>query len=87
MVASAMDEVVLSVWCDHPTSDKIDAFFRKWLRRLPHPVSATDRRAGYRYTQSILQVQFSLTQVLDRPTHGRQFFEEVIRENIDLGST
>jgi len=43
MVASAMDEVVLSVWCDHPTSDKIDAFFRKWLRRLPHPLSATDR--------------------------------------------
>jgi len=60
MVASAMDEVVLSVWCDHPTSDKIDAFFRKWLRRLPRPLSATDRRAGYRYTQSMLQVQFSL---------------------------
>src|SRR5437870_5424538 len=28
---------------------------------------------------------FSLTQVWDRATHGRCFFEEVIRENIDLG--
>jgi len=33
----------------------------------------------------MLQTEFSLTQVLDRPVAGRQFFEEVIRENIDLG--
>ena len=64
---------------------KIDAFFRKWLARLPHPYSAQDRRAGYRYDLSILQAEFSLTQVWDRPLHGRCFFEEVIRENIDLG--
>ena len=64
---------------------KIDAFFRKWLARLPHPYSAQDRQAGYRYDLSILQAEFSLTQVWDRATHGRCFFEEVIRENIDLG--
>jgi hypothetical protein len=29
--------------------------------------------------------KFSLTQVLDRPLSGRIFFEEVIRENLDLG--
>ena len=34
---------------------------------------------------SILQAEFSLTQVLDRPLTGRIFFEEVIRENLDLG--
>src|SRR6202022_1991436 len=28
---------------------------------------------------------FSTTQVLDRPVHGRLFFEQVIRENLDLG--
>jgi len=33
----------------------------------------------------VLQAEFSLTQVWDRPVHGRCFFEEVIRENIDLG--
>ena len=41
--------------------------------------------AGYRYDISILQAEFSLTQVLDRPVHGRLFFEQVIRENLDLG--
>src|SRR6202007_109909 len=64
---------------------KIDQLLRKWLARLPHPFSAADRAAGYRYDVSTLQAEFSLTQVLDRPLSGRIFFEEVIRENLDLG--
>ena len=64
---------------------KIEGFFRKWLARLPHPFSAKDRKAGYRYDLSVLQAEFSLTQVWDRGVRGRCFFEEVIRENIDLG--
>jgi hypothetical protein len=71
--------------CEGLTAAKIDAFFRKWLARLPHPYSAKDRHAGYRYDLSVLQAEFSLTQVWDRAVHGRCFFEEVIRENIDLG--
>ena len=71
--------------CDGLSAPKIEAFFRKWLARLPHPYSAQDRRAGYRYDLSILQAEFSLTQIWDRAVHGRCFFEEVIRENIDLG--
>jgi hypothetical protein len=63
----------------------IDRLLRKWLARLPHPFTAQDRQAGYRYDVSILQAEFSLTQVLDRPRTGRIFFEEVIRENLDLG--
>jgi hypothetical protein len=55
------------------------------LRKLPHPFTAKDRQAGYRYQISILQAEFSLTQVLDRPVTGRVFFEEVIRENLDIG--
>ena len=46
---------------------------------------AKNRRAGYRYQISILQIELSLTQVLDRPVSGRIFFEEVIRENLDIG--
>jgi hypothetical protein len=65
--------------------EKIDALLRKWLRRLPHPFTTADRAAGYRYDISILQAEFSLTQVLDRPVTGRAFFEEVIRENLDIG--
>lgn len=71
--------------CDGLSAEKIDTLLRKWLRRLPHPFTAADREAGYRYAVSILQAEFSLTQVLDRPVHGRMFFEEVIRENLDLG--
>ena len=64
---------------------KIDALLRKWLARLPHPFPAADRAAGYRYDLSILQAELSLTQVLDRPVAGRRFFEEVIRDHLDLG--
>jgi hypothetical protein len=71
--------------CDGLSPAKIDALLRKWLRRLPHPFTAHDRAAGYRYDLSILQAEFSLTQVLDRPLSGRVFFEEVIRENLDIG--
>ena len=53
--------------------------------RCPHPFAPAHRAAGYRYQLSILQAEFALTQVLDRPLTGRCFFEEVIRENLDLG--
>ncbi len=71
--------------CEGLSAEKIDALLRKWLRRLPHPFTAADRLAGYRYDLSILQAEFSLTQVLDRPVTGRAFFEEVICENLDIG--
>jgi hypothetical protein len=90
---AALDNGILS--CEEPkraqalaerlSAEKIDALLRKWLRRLPHPFTAADRLAGYRYDISILQAEFSLTQVLDRPVTGRAFFEEVIRENLDIG--
>ena len=89
----ALDNGVLR--CDDPkrlqaigdglSAEKIDALLRKWLRKLPHPFTAADRRAGYRYEISILQAEFSLTQVLDRPVTGRVFFEEGSRENLDIG--
>ena len=71
--------------CDSLSAAKIDALLRKWLARLPHPYPAADRAAGYRYQLSIWQIELSLTQVLDRPVSGRIFFEQVIRENLDLG--
>ncbi len=84
-VVSCQDPERLQALCDGLSGEKIDALLRKWLRLLPHPFSRKDREAGYRYQLSILQAEFSLTQVLDRPLHGRIFFEEVIRENLDLG--
>ena len=49
------------------------------------PLTAEDRAAGYDYDISVLQSEFSLTQVLDRPLAGRVFFEQVIRDNLDAG--
>jgi hypothetical protein len=82
---SCEDPAVLQRVCDRLSAAKIDALVRKWLGILPHPFSAADRRAGLRYDVSILQAEFSLTQVLDRPLAGRVFLDDVIRHNLDLG--
>ena len=71
--------------CDDMTAEVIDALLRKWLARLPHPFTPADRAAGYRYDLSILQAEFSLTQMLDKPVSGRIFFEQTIRDNLDIG--
>jgi hypothetical protein len=84
-ILSCVDRKRLQRICDELSAEKIDAFLRKWLRLLPHPFTGADRKAGYRYALSILQAEFSLTQVLDQPVRGRQFFEQVIRENLDMG--
>jgi len=64
---------------------RIEAVVRKWFARLPHPFTAADRAAGFDYDLSILQAEFARTQVFDRPLSGRHLFEEIIRENLDLG--
>jgi hypothetical protein len=84
-IKSCADRALLQRLADGLTAEKIERLLRKWLRRLPHPFPARDRAAGYRYQLSILQAEFSLTQVRDQPVMGRVFFEEVIRENLDLG--
>lgn len=67
------------------TPATIRAFWQKWAKRLPHPFSAKDRAAGYRYELFIQQAEFARTQVFDRPLSGRLFFEQVLRDNLDLG--
>jgi hypothetical protein len=84
-IASCANPKRLQQICDSLSATKIDALLRKWLARLPHPYPATDRAAGYRYQLSIWQIELSLTQVLDRPVSGRVLFEDIIRENLDLG--
>lgn len=84
-IAGCGDPEALQEICDGLDAAKINALVRKWLRRLPHPFTPDDYRAGFTYDISILQAEFSLTQVLDRPVTGRVFFEQVIRENLDLG--
>lgn len=71
--------------CNRLGPGDIQAFFDRWSHRLPWPMTDSDRRAGFDHRLSIWQLEVSLTQVFDRPVQGRYFFEEVIRDNLDLG--
>ena len=83
---AAVDDVTgLQALCDSLGPAQIYALLDKWLTRLPNPFTDADRDAGYRYQISILQAEFSLTQMLDAPVSGRIFFEHVIRDNLDVG--
>ena len=79
------DPSALQRICDRLSAPKIDAFFASGWRccrtRSPRPTGAPATAIEL----SILQAEFSLTQVLDRPLSGRVFFEPLIRENLDLG--
>ena len=84
-ILSCADPVRLQQILNELDESKIEAVVRKWFARLPHPFTAQDRAAGFRYQLSILQAEFARTQVFDRPLSGRHLFEALIRENIDLG--
>lgn len=71
--------------CDQLSAFHIRMFFYKWINLLPYPLTEEDLRAGYFHRLSVWQLEVSLTQVFDQPLRGRQFFEEVIRDNLDQG--
>src|SRR6266852_4052235 len=75
----------LQTVCQQLGPEPIQAFFDKWVERLPWPLTAADRAAGYGHRLSIWQMEVSRTHVFRRPIRGREFFEQVIRENLDLG--
>lgn len=83
--AACADPDKLQRICHGATPAAVDRLARKWLKILPHPFTAADRAAGYRYDISILQAEFSLTQTLDRPVSGRILLDEVFRNNLDIG--
>ncbi|MGH3887165.1 MAG: hypothetical protein ACRDSZ_11480 [Pseudonocardiaceae bacterium] len=83
---SSCDDVpALQAICDRFGPEHIEALLHKWLAILPNPFTPEDEEAGYRYELSILQAEFSLTQMLDRPVSGRIFFEQVLHDNLDIG--
>jgi hypothetical protein len=83
--AAVEDPAGLQALCDELGPGQIQALLDKWLAILPSAFTDADREAGYRYEISVLQAEFSLTQVLDAPVSGRVFFEQVIRDNLDAG--
>ena len=83
--AAVDDRRVLQEVCDAFSAAAIERFARRWLARLPSPFTEADMDAGYRHELSILQLEVSCAEVFDRPLHGRQFFEQVITDQLDLG--
>jgi len=83
--AAVDDPAAVQAICDRFGPGHIQALLDKWLGRLPDPFTPDDRADGFDYQISILQAEFSLTQMLDAPVTGRVFFEHVIRDNLDIG--
>ena len=84
-ILSCADKERMQQIADALSAEKIADMLHKWQLLLPYPLAVEDTNAGYQYQAFILQAEFSLTQVLDRPQTGRLIFEEMIRENLDIG--
>ena len=70
--------------CNALCEQDIFRFFDRWMRALPSPFTAAERgRYGYRL--SVRQMEMSDTRVFDRPAAGRAWFEQTIRDQLDLG--
>jgi hypothetical protein len=82
---SCADPKKLQEICDSLGPDIIDRLFRKWLERIALPLRPEAREVGYDWSLSIWQMEVSLTQIFDRLLRGREFFGEIIRDNLDLG--
>jgi hypothetical protein len=83
--ASCEDPAALQTICDRLGPVQIQAFFDRWLARLPLPLSQTDRANGYWWELSMRQIEVSRTLVFDHPRNGRLFFESLVADNLDLG--
>jgi hypothetical protein len=82
---SCADPAALQALCDRLGPADFQTCLDRWLAVVPLPLGPRDRAAGFGYQMSILQLEVSRTQVFDRPLRGREFFEEVIRDHLDLG--
>ena len=63
----------------------IQAFFDRWIARIPTPLTGEDRAAGYWWELSMRQVETSRTLVLDDPRRARSFFEALVQDNVGIG--
>ena len=79
------DPAALQKICDRLGSGAVKSFFWRWHKRLPSPLTHQDLRAGYVYELAFRQFEISDTRVFDRPAAGRSFFEQLIRDHLDVG--
>ena len=77
--------VALAQICARLGPGPVQSFFWRWFQRLPSPFTAEDLRAGFVYELAVRQFEISDPRVFNRPAAGRAFFEELIRDHLDLG--
>jgi hypothetical protein len=83
--AACDDAAALQAICDRLGPGTIEVFFRRWMHRLPLPLAAADRLAGYWWECSMAQVEVSRTIVFSAPRYARAFFDALVTGNLDLG--
>src|SRR5512143_3270416 len=83
--AAADDPAHLQDICDRLGPGHIQVFFERWLARLPVPLSAADRAAGFWWELSMRQVEVSRTLVFTAPRYARAFFEALLTDNLGMG--
>lgn len=83
--ASCEDPASLQAICDRLGPAQIQAFFDRWLARLPVPLTGADRANGYWWELSMRQIETARTIVFDAPRYGRAFFDALVADNLDLG--
>jgi hypothetical protein len=83
--ASCSDPPALQEICDRFGPGTLTVFAERWWARLPLPLSARDRAAGYWWDISMRQIEVAKTIVFRAPRHARAFFEALAADNLDIG--
>ncbi|MGH2855712.1 MAG: hypothetical protein ACRDLF_16170 [Solirubrobacteraceae bacterium] len=81
---SCADPAALAGICASLCEHDVHAFFARWMAVLPSPFTPVER-ARYGYGLSVRQLEISDTRVFDRPAAGRAWFEQTIRDQLDIG--
>lgn len=83
--ASCPEPARLQAICDSLGPSDAQAFFERWMTRVPTPLTSEDRRGGYWWELSMRQVEVSRTLVFDDPRRARGFMEALVADNIGIG--
>jgi len=83
--AACDDPDALQGICARLQAGTITVFFERWMARLPLPLNAADRAAGWWWQLSMRQVEVSRTIAFDQPRQARGFFTALLRHNLDIG--
>jgi hypothetical protein len=75
----------LQAICDRLGPADVQAFFDRWIAKIPTPFTDADRAAGYWWELSMRQVEVSRTLVFDDPRRARAFFESLVADNVGIG--